>query len=126
MRISERVVWRSCFNANWSIVRKTEDVLLVLVCSGLRLSLATTNDVCHLFEQTDSPMFTKYEFPLKSKREDRCPVCGEYIHDEGVKRYGKRFCRTWHADFYRTPPPWWRRLRWPEDDGYTGGGGCCS
>jgi len=62
---------------------------------------------------------------LKARREVRCPVCGELIRGEGVERYGKRFCRSWHADFYRPPPPWWRRLRWPRDDGYTGGGGCC-
>jgi len=42
-----------------------------------------------------------------------------------MERYGKRFCISWHADFYRPPPRWWRRLHWPEDDGYTGGGGCC-
>jgi hypothetical protein len=42
-----------------------------------------------------------------------------------VERYGKRFCCSWHADFYHPPPPWWRRLRWPEDDGHAGGSGCC-
>jgi len=63
---------------------------------------------------------------LKIKREDRCPICGEVILlGEGTKRYGKRFCRTWHADFYRLPPPWWRRLRWPDDAGEGGGAGCC-
>lgn len=62
---------------------------------------------------------------LKSKREDRRPVCGEPIHGDGIERYGKLFCHRWHADFYRPPLPWWRRLRWPEDDGYTGAGGCC-
>ena len=70
-------------------------------------------------------MLARLESFLKSKREDRCPVCGELIRGEGVERYGKHFCKSWHADFYHPQPPWWRHLRWSKDDDYTGGGGCC-
>ena len=71
-------------------------------------------------------MFARLKSLLKIKREDRCPICGEVILGEGIKRYGKRFCRMWHADFYHPPPPWWRRLRWPDDAGDGGGSGCCA
>lgn len=70
-------------------------------------------------------MFAGLKSRLKRKDADRCSFCGELIRGEGVERYGKRFCRSWHADFYRPPLPWWRRVRWPKDDGYGGGGGCC-
>lgn len=70
------------------------------------------------------PLLAALKPLLKVRLEVRCPICGERIRGEGVERYGKRFCRSWHADFYRPPPPWWRRLRWPEDEG-GGGGGCC-
>jgi len=70
-------------------------------------------------------MLARLKSLRKIQRADRCPVCGEFIPGAGVERYGKRFCRTWHADFYRPPPPWWRRLRWPDDAGGGGGGGCC-
>lgn len=71
-------------------------------------------------------MFARFRPLLKRKGEDRCSFCGELIRGEGVERYGKRFCRSWHADFYHPPPPWWRRLRWPEDDRSGGGGSCCA
>ena len=71
-------------------------------------------------------MFARLKSLLKIKGEDRCPICGEVISGEGVERYGKRFCHPWHADFYRPPPPWWRRLRWPNDAGDGGGAGCCA
>lgn len=71
-------------------------------------------------------MLAKLKSLLKIKREDRCPICGEVVLGEGTKRYGKRFCRMWHADFYHPPPPWWRRLRWPDDTGDRGGSGCCA
>ena len=70
-------------------------------------------------------MLARLKSLLKRQREDHCPVCGERIRGKGVERYGKRFCCSWHADFYHPPPPWWRRLRWPEDDGHAGGSGCC-
>ena len=70
-------------------------------------------------------MFAKLRALLKLTGDDRCPVCGESIVGDGVKRCGKRFCHPWHADFYRPPPPWWRRLRWPGDVGDGGGAGCC-
>lgn len=43
---------------------------------------------------------------LHIERKERCPICGEVVlGDTGVQRYGKRFCRNWHVDFYRPPPP---------------------
>ena len=66
-------------------------------------------------------MFAQLKSRLHIKREERCPICGEVVPGgRGVQRYGKRFCHSWHADFYHPPPPWWRRLRWPADEG--GGG----
>lgn len=70
-------------------------------------------------------MLAKLRSRLHIERKERCPICGQVIPGEGVVRYGKRFCRNWHADFYHPPPSWWRRLRWPSDDGYGGGTGCC-
>ncbi|HEX9596722.1 MAG TPA: hypothetical protein VF982_07590 [Anaerolineales bacterium] len=70
-------------------------------------------------------VFARVKLPWKARGENRCPICDEIIVGEGVERHGKRFCRSWHADFYRPSPPWWRRLRWPDDEAGGGGGGCC-
>ena len=70
-------------------------------------------------------MFAQLNSLLNIKREERCPICGEVIRGEGVMRHGNRFCCKWHADFYRPPPLWWRRWRWPDDAGGGGGAGCC-
>lgn len=51
------------------------------------------------------PLLAALKPLLKVRLEVRCPICGERIRGEGVERYGKRFCRSWHADFYRPPPP---------------------
>jgi hypothetical protein len=56
------------------------------------------------------PVFTRFKLPWKARGEDRCPICGKVIVGEGVERYGKRLFRSWNADFFRSPPHWWRQM----------------
>ncbi len=53
----------------------------------------------------------------------RCATCGGEIPGRGVQRDGKWFCNPWHAERYKPPPPWWKRLFQDRNPG--GGAGCC-
>lgn len=59
----------------------------------------------------------------KKIKVERCPACGNIVLADGVVRYGKRFCNSWHADQYKPPEPFWKRLLNPKDIGK--GGSCC-
>ncbi|MBI4785995.1 MAG: hypothetical protein HY782_02990 [Chloroflexi bacterium] len=62
----------------------------------------------------------------RTKRLKRCAFCGDKIKGQGAQRNGKWFCCPWHADHYRPPPPWWKRL-FARPQGEPGGGGnCCA
>lgn len=56
----------------------------------------------------------------------RCAFCGDEIKGTGVQRNGKEFCNPWHADLYRPPPPWWKRIFAPQTGEPGGGGNCCA
>jgi len=62
---------------------------------------------------------------LAKQTQTRCPACGNVVQGEGVVRYGKRFCHSWHAYQYKPPKPLWKRILSPEEDRGGMGGRCC-